>query len=125
MTEFAKNYKENPLNKDKVEPWDFNYYMRAYKEVTCDLNMEEIKKYFPLPKVTEGLFQIYQTLLGLIFEEVETDNKWHESVKLYSVKDKETKNIIGYFYFDLFPRDGKYSHAACFDFWTGCDTSKF
>lgn len=59
MTEFAKEYKENPLGKDKLDPWDFSFYMRAYKEVKCDLNMEEIKKYFPLEKVTEGLFEIY------------------------------------------------------------------
>lgn len=80
LLEFAKNYKENPLQKNKLDPWDITYYMRAYKEVTCDINMEDIKKYFPITKVTEGLFAIYQKLLGLVFEEVHTDNKWHESV---------------------------------------------
>lgn len=42
--------------------------------------MEEVRKYFPLEVVTKGLFEIYQTLLGLVFTEVTTTNKWHEEV---------------------------------------------
>jgi thimet oligopeptidase len=82
--------------------------------------MEEVRKYFPLEVVTKGLFEIYQTLLGLVFTEVETQNKWHEEVTLHRVSDKESGELLGYFYLDLHPRDGKYGHAAAFDFRTGC-----
>lgn len=30
LLEFAKNYKENPLGKDNLDPWDIGYYKRAY-----------------------------------------------------------------------------------------------
>jgi Zn-dependent oligopeptidase len=121
---FAQSYKENPLDNDTLEPWSKLYYARAYKEKECNLDLEKVKEYFPLPKVREGLFKIYQTLLSLKFNEVETDNKWHESVKLFSVKDKDSDELLGYFYLDMYPREGKYSHAAAFDFLTGCDMRK-
>ncbi|KRX03839.1 hypothetical protein PPERSA_04634 [Pseudocohnilembus persalinus] len=125
LLEFAQNYEQNPLKKDSLDPWDINYYKRAYKEVKCDLDMEKVKEYFPLPTVTQGLFNIYQTLLGLVFTEIDTDNKWHDQVRFFRVNDAKTNEIIGYFYFDLYPREGKYSHAACFDFQDACDTTKF
>jgi thimet oligopeptidase len=45
-------------------------------------------------------------------------------MELYRVEDKESKEILGYFYLDLFPRDGKFSHAAAFDFQSACQLTK-
>lgn len=124
LTKFAKEYKENPLKKEKLDPWDITYYSRVYKEAVCEVDMEAIKEFFPYPVVKEGLFAIYQKLLGLTFTKVETDNVWHPEVELYRVTDTSTTEIIGYFYLDMHPREGKYSHAAIFDFRSGCDLRK-
>jgi Zn-dependent oligopeptidase len=124
LTKFAKEFKENPLKKDKLDPWDNTYYSRAYKEAICEVDMETIKEYFPYPVVKDGLFTIYQKLLGLTFTKVDTDNVWHEEVELYTVTDTTTSETIGYFYLDMHPREGKYSHAAVFDFRSGCDLRK-
>jgi thimet oligopeptidase len=124
LLDFAKNESKTPLIKEKFDPWDLRFYIHEITEKECVINMEEVRKYFPLEVVTKGLFEIYQTLLGLVFTEVETKNKWHDEVKLYRVSDKETSEVMGYFYLDLHPRDGKYGHAAAFDFRTGCQISK-
>lgn len=113
--------KEKGFKEDSFEQWDLNYYIRLYKESVCDVNLEEVRQYFPLETVTKGLFDIYQHLLGLRFVEDKTDNKWHESVKCFKVSNESTGGFLGWFYLDLHPRKGKYSHAACFDFSTSCN----
>merc|ERR1712037_554273 len=55
---------------------------------------------------------IYQRLLGLTFSKVEGVPVWHPDVELYKVEDTASKETIGYFFLDLFPREGKYGHAA-------------
>lgn len=122
LTTFAKQ--QHGLAKEKLDPWDIMYYSRIYKEHLCDIDLEQVSKYFPLETVRDELFDIYQHLLGLKFEEVETTNKWHSSVKLFSVQDKESDELLGYFYLDMYPRDGKYSHAAAFNFISGHDLLK-
>ncbi len=116
LLEFAK--------KDRIERWDELYYIRLFEEEKYNVNHEEIKKYFPLDVVKNGLFKIYQDLLNLTFTQLETDNIWHEDVTLYQVNDKDTNELLGYFYLDMFPREGKYAHAAAFDFMPGCDMTK-
>lgn len=53
-------------------------------------------------------------MLNLDFEEIKGTQVYHDEVRLFSAKDKETNEIIGHFYVDLHPRDGKYGHAAVF-----------
>ena len=120
--DLLKFAKKNKFKKDKLDQWDLNYYVRMYKEKNYKIDMQEVRKYFPLEVVTKGLLEIYQKLLGLKFNIIETKNKWHKDVSLYEVKDKKSKKIIGHFYLDLHPREGKYGHAAVFPVYSGCCT---
>ena len=111
------------LASDKLEIWDIPYYSRLYTEKTCDFD-KELKQYFPVDTVINGAFSIYQKLLGFTFIKVTNMNHtlWHDSVEIYSVYDNNSMSLdpkdglVGYFYIDLYPREGKYSHAACFPF---------
>ena len=78
-----------------------------------------MKQYFSLDSVTKGLLEIYQKMLGLTFTKVQDGNLWHQDVTMYEVNDTETGDFVGHFYMDLFPREGKYNHAACFPFRRG------
>jgi Zn-dependent oligopeptidase len=52
--------------------------------------------------------------LGLKFEEIQGAQRWHPDVRLFQVNDLETKEFLGHFYLDLYPREFKYNHAAVF-----------
>ncbi|KAJ3135204.1 hypothetical protein HK100_002975 [Physocladia obscura] len=98
----------------KINYWDTGYYLNLIEKEKYQVDHEEIKRYFPLHVVTNGLFEIYQRLLGLRFEKVEDAQVWHPDVQMYAVYNASDDKLIGYFYMDLHPREGKYGHAAVF-----------
>lgn len=108
-----------------INAWDRSFYCKKIEETTFNVDHEELKKYFPIEVVTKGLLDIYQELLGLRFEpEVDMEKAaWHPDVKAFKVTDAADKELVGYFYMDMHPREGKYGHAACFGLQAGCEVS--
>jgi Zn-dependent oligopeptidase len=96
----------------EVHPWDVAYYLNQLERSVANVDPEVVKAYFPMDTVVRGTFQIYQTLLGLTFDKLANVNVWDESVEVYAVRDTVSKEVLGNFYLDMFPRDGKYGHAA-------------
>lgn len=61
------------------------------------------------------MLSIYESILGLKFESIKDSKCWNADVKLIRVSNAADGQLVGHLYLDLFPRDGKYTHAACFD----------
>ena len=107
---------------ETIESYDNGYYSRIYTERVSGLNMSDLKKMFSIESITNGIFNIYQELLGLKFVDITESNPqalYANDIKLFCVYDGEDldfANPMGYFYLDLFPREGKYGHAAMFTF---------
>ncbi|MBI4346878.1 MAG: Zn-dependent oligopeptidase [Elusimicrobia bacterium] len=97
-----------------IRAWDWRYYDVKRLRTRYQVDDQAIKEYFPLETVTAGMLEVYQTLLGLVFREVVPADAWHPDVRLFKVTDKADGSLVGHFYMDLFPREGKYKHAAAF-----------
>ena len=103
----------------KLYPWDQPYIKAQILRKKFNVDSAKIAEYFPVEKVFDGLFSVASTLYNISFQDVTKDAGtlnlplWHPDVKLFAVSDKTTGKVIGHIYTDLFPRENKYSHAAC------------
>lgn len=110
---------EGRASDGKFNAWDWRFYDNQLKKVKYSVDNQRIKEYFPTDHVTEQMLGVYQKLLGLKFRRIPDASVWHPDVTLYEVTDAKGGEPIAYFYLDLFPRDGKYKHAAAFPLITG------
>jgi thimet oligopeptidase len=102
-----------PVTGMRVYRWDVPYYSEMVRKVRFKVDQEKLRKYFPTDKAVEYTFLVSQTLYGVKFVEQKVP-VWHPDVRYFDVVDAKTGRFISGFYLDLFPRDGKYNHAAAF-----------
>jgi thimet oligopeptidase len=96
------------------KPWDLSFVKNQYKKKHLSINENEIQEYFPLESTVAGLFQVYQNLLNVKFTyKKNLKNIWHKDVELIEVTDHDSGEVLGEIFLDLFPREGKYTHACC------------
>ncbi|KAK5170853.1 hypothetical protein LTR04_002761 [Oleoguttula sp. CCFEE 6159] len=114
--------------------WDHRYYDTLLLEQQYSLDQQKIAEYFPLQTTIRGMLHIFEELFGLVFVEITGEERdriaetgkgsdivWHADVQVFSVWDDEGEGngFVGYLYLDLFPRPGKYGHAANFNLQPG------
>jgi thimet oligopeptidase len=105
-----------------IAPWESSFYSNLLMKDKYQLDAEKVKEYFEVNHVVDGLFQTTQQLFGLKFNEVKEPSVWHKDARMFEVQ--RDGKLIGRFYLDLFPRDNKYTHAACFGIESGKATAK-
>jgi len=106
--EFAdlKKFAKQKGHDGQLEAWDVSYYSELCKIENYDVSDEALRAYFPEPRVLTGLFKLVRQLYCIEIEEVADFDKWHESVRMFKVID-QSNNLRGYFYVDLYTREGK------------------
>jgi oligopeptidase A len=89
-----------------LEAWDAAYYLEKLKQQKYSIADEELRQYFPAPKVEAGLFDLAAKLYGVSLRKADDIEGWHPTVDYFHVRD-ESGSVIGGFYTDLYARNGK------------------
>ncbi|GAB2283003.1 hypothetical protein Dimus_017535 [Dionaea muscipula] len=102
INDFSK--KQGAPEADNLTHWDISFWSERLREAKYDINEEELRPYFSLPKVMDGLFSLANTLFGINIEPADgLAPVWNDDVKFYCLKDA-TGAPIAYFYFDPYSR---------------------
>jgi Zn-dependent oligopeptidase len=104
---------EQDVGDREVQVWDWNYSDTQIRKTEYGVDPMEVAEYLPLQQVLDGMFELTSEVFGLVYRPVEAPT-WHPDVLVYEVTDLDTSDVIGHFYLDLFPRQGKFTHAAVF-----------
>ena len=104
--EELQNFAKSIDGIQQLQKWDSAYYSEKLKQKRFDLDDEQLKPYFKLENVLQGVFKVTERLFGLRFEVVDDIDKYHEEVVTYKVLDQDN-NFISLFYADFHPRPGK------------------
>lgn len=95
-----------------IEPWDYRFYAEKVRKAKYDLDESEVKPYFQLDKLVDGMFWAAGQLYDMGFKEnTGTIPVFDPKVRTFEVFNLKTNKPIGVFYLDNFARDGKRSGA--------------
>ena len=99
-----------------VKIWDWRYYTNRLLLEEHRVDPFEVAAYFPLEAVLEGMFDVYQRLVGVRFiaRPDAAAQAWHPDARPYDIVDAAGGEPLARFYMDLHPRPGKFGHAAAF-----------
>jgi peptidyl-dipeptidase Dcp len=89
-----------------VQPYDWRYYTEKIRKQRFDLDEQELKPYFSLDNVRNGIFTVVQNLYGLKFKQVNDVPAYHKDVTAWEVTEADGK-YIGLLYMDFYPRASK------------------
>lgn len=95
-----------------LAPWELMYWAEKLRRERYDFDAEELRPYFALDRVIDGMFRIAERLFGVVIRAHEgAVETWHPEVKVYDLLDADGVRHLGTFYADWHPRESKRSGA--------------
>lgn len=103
LTQFASDTEGRQMT---IKPWDYSYYANKLKNAKYSYDEEELRPYFPLDNVIDGVFGLATKLYGLTFTPNDSIQVYHPDVKAFEVRNPDG-SLVGILYTDFFPRASK------------------
>jgi Zn-dependent oligopeptidase len=101
-----------------LQTFDRSYYETQLRKQEYGVDPMEVAAYFPLQQVLDGMLDLTGEVFGVEYRKVDAPT-WHPDVLTYGIHDRRSGELIAHFHMDLYPREGKFSHAAAFTLVTG------
>jgi oligopeptidase A len=106
LQQFARTeFNLGSTKEDPIQPWDIAFLSEKLKQARYSFSENELKQYFPLPKVLDGLFGLIQNLFSVHIKPADLPI-WHDTVQSFSVSNPDGE-VVAYFYLDPYARPGK------------------
>jgi oligopeptidase A len=93
-----------------LSAWDVGFYAERLQRSRFNVSQEELRPYFPLPKVLTGLFAVAERLFAIRIRERQNAPVWHPDVRFFEI-ESAADQPIGSFYLDAYARPNKRSGA--------------
>tara|TARA_R110002020_G_scaffold83397_1_gene207072 strand:- start:463296 stop:465398 length:2103 start_codon:yes stop_codon:yes gene_type:complete len=103
---------ETQPDADSVPEWSSSYLAEQIRQSDYALDSQEVRQYFAYDDVRSGIFSLVQDLFGVEIRDWADAPVWDESVTAHEMY--HNGELIGRFFLDMHPRDGKFKHAAAF-----------
>lgn len=107
----VRQFAKDTDNLADLKPWDLGFYSEKLKESKYAFNEEDLRPYFKLENVVDGVFEHARRLYGLTFKENPEIPGYHPEVKVYEIFEESSGKYMGLFYTDFFPRETKKAGA--------------
>ncbi len=101
-----------------LEYYDTAFYSKLLEKQRFNFDSEKNREYFQLDRILGYMFEVYGKLFSITFKKRADLPVWHPDVSWYEVLNADG-TLVGYTFFDLFPRENKYNHFACFNLESG------
>jgi len=111
LSDFAKD----ELGMTDLQAWDLGYASEKLKQERYAISDEDLKPYFPVDKVLNGLFELVEKLYNVTIKQNTSVKSWHDDVRFFEIYD-DSKNLKARFYLDLYARQHKRGGAWMADF---------
>jgi len=111
----ARLQQDNP-DAERLESWQSSYVRSKVRREQYDVDSKLVREYFNYDASREGILTLVQDLFDVQIVPWETAT-WHDDVEAFELRDGD--RVLGRFYLDMHPREGKYQHAAMFQFVNG------
>ena len=128
--EMLRHYGRDQLGIEEMQPWDVAFIAERLRLEKFAISDEDLRPYFPAPRVVDGLFKVVERLYGIKVSEISHGSGprgsgptgrdsipvWHPDVRYYEIRDADSNTVRGSFWLDLYTRKGKRGGAWMGDF---------
>lgn len=101
-----------PLAQARLDRWDVFFYSERVRRQRYSVDQEAFRPYFPPQESVRFVMKVAERMFGVRHERIEGAELWHPDAQAWAVVDAASGQRLSTLFIDLYPRDGKYNHAA-------------